>query len=220
MQGIYIIKNKVNKKAYIGSSITIEDRLERHKKELKYKRHKNIHLQRAWNKYGEENFELAILQIIENEKDLFSEEYKYQKIFNCLENGYNQDYPYGEKIPRSEKVREKISKGLTGKIQTEEQKRKNSEWHKNYIWTEEHKKKRRDHLIRKNKINPPMLGKCHTPEAKKKMSEMKRESWQKRRLRTEKDYRSVAQWHSTGLQNRHLGVQVPPLLKAATRQEG
>ena len=62
MIGIYKIKNKVNGKVYIGQSIRIEKRWIDHKKTLRSNSHRNIYLQNAWNKYGEENF---IHEIIE-----------------------------------------------------------------------------------------------------------------------------------------------------------
>lgn len=58
--GIYFISNKINNKLYIGQSINIEQRWNAHKRELRNNIHENSKLQRAWNKYGEENFEFLI----------------------------------------------------------------------------------------------------------------------------------------------------------------
>ena len=54
--GIYCICNTANNKKYIGQSVNVEERLRRHKYELLNNKHFNKHLQRAWNKHGEENF--------------------------------------------------------------------------------------------------------------------------------------------------------------------
>ena len=62
MIGIYMIKNKVNNKAYIGQSINIESRWYHHKKDLSNNSHGNTHLQNSWNKYGESNFEFTVLE--------------------------------------------------------------------------------------------------------------------------------------------------------------
>jgi group I intron endonuclease len=62
MIGIYRIKNKVNNKCYYGSSKNIDKRWKRHKNELNKKKHINIILQRAWNKYGEKNFVFEIIE--------------------------------------------------------------------------------------------------------------------------------------------------------------
>lgn len=59
--GIYMIRNKVNDKVYIGQSISIEERFCSHKRKLNNKTHDSRHLQYAWNKYGEEAFEFEII---------------------------------------------------------------------------------------------------------------------------------------------------------------
>jgi predicted GIY-YIG superfamily endonuclease len=55
--GVYIINNKLNGHNYIGSSINIKQRFAQHKSTLRHNTHRNQHLQNAWNKYGEENFD-------------------------------------------------------------------------------------------------------------------------------------------------------------------
>ena len=62
MVGIYKITNKINGKKYVGQSSCIENRWYSHKRELNMGIHGNIHLQRAWNKYGEDNFEFSIIE--------------------------------------------------------------------------------------------------------------------------------------------------------------
>ena len=62
MTGIYMIKNKINGKKYYGSAKNIRIRWNRHKNDLNKNQHQNIKLQRAWNKYGSENFEFKILE--------------------------------------------------------------------------------------------------------------------------------------------------------------
>ena len=64
--GIYKIVNKVNSKYYLGSSKDFHVRKLRHFNELRKGNHHNIYLQRAFNKYGEENFEFVILEECEN----------------------------------------------------------------------------------------------------------------------------------------------------------
>ena len=60
MIGVYFIKNKINGKFYVGHSIDIKYRFRRHLYELKRNIHHCQYLQRAWNKYGEENYEFII----------------------------------------------------------------------------------------------------------------------------------------------------------------
>ena len=55
--GIYKIENRVNHKIYIGQSVDIYTRWYNHKHSLRNGIHYNKHLQKSWDKYGEENFE-------------------------------------------------------------------------------------------------------------------------------------------------------------------
>lgn len=86
--GIYKIKNLFNGKIYIGQSVDIEKRWSTHKAELKHNHHHNIHLQSAWNKYGEDNFEFSIIEIC-NSDQLNQREIYWISEFNSCENGYN-----------------------------------------------------------------------------------------------------------------------------------
>ena len=54
--GIYIIKNLLNEKIYVGSSVNIKKRFQEHKLNLRKNEHANFHLQKSWNLHGEENF--------------------------------------------------------------------------------------------------------------------------------------------------------------------
>lgn len=60
---IYKIENRVNGKVYVGQTIAgYEVRIGQHKSALRHNRHSNEYLQRAWNKYGENNFECSIIE--------------------------------------------------------------------------------------------------------------------------------------------------------------
>lgn len=123
--GIYKITNKINNKKYIGRSIDIIQRWKTHRIELDTNRHKNDYLQKAWNKYGGENFEFEILELCEPE-DLNQLEKKYIKkyaTFDNKEKGYNLQS--GGDFPKASKsTREKISKSNKGRLLTEEHKNK------------------------------------------------------------------------------------------------
>lgn len=60
--GVYEILCNVTQKVYIGSSRNIRKRLHNHINSLRKGVHHSTHLQRAWDKYGEDNFELGILE--------------------------------------------------------------------------------------------------------------------------------------------------------------
>lgn len=66
LPGIYQIKCISNGKIYIGSAIDMHERCEHHRSSLRRKNHRNAHLQAAWNKHGEENFEFAVLELTES----------------------------------------------------------------------------------------------------------------------------------------------------------
>lgn len=59
---IYQIKNIINNKIYIGSSKNFQKRKIRHLRDLKKGSHHCIYLQRAYSKYGIENFVFEILE--------------------------------------------------------------------------------------------------------------------------------------------------------------
>lgn len=70
MHGIYQILNKKIGDCYIGSAVNLKKRTTQHISLLRNNKSKHIYLQRAWNKYGEENFEVIYLEIIEDKNTL------------------------------------------------------------------------------------------------------------------------------------------------------
>lgn len=57
--GVYRIKDKVNGKFYYGSSLNINGRMKEHLRTLRQGIHENQHLQNAFNRDGEKNFEFT-----------------------------------------------------------------------------------------------------------------------------------------------------------------
>lgn len=90
MQGIYSITNSINGKRYIGQSNDILKRWRNHISKLNNGKHKNSHLQRAWLKYGKDNFVFEILEEYNNDV-IDDREIYYIKHFNSMANnmGYN-----------------------------------------------------------------------------------------------------------------------------------
>lgn len=88
---IYCIENTKNNKKYIGSTKSINRRWYIHKYLLKKQKHANIHLQSAWNKYGEAAFVFSILETNIEANLLLEKEDYYIKKYNTLnrEVGYN-----------------------------------------------------------------------------------------------------------------------------------
>lgn len=137
--GIYKIISKINNKFYIGSSVNLRNRANRHQNELRQNKHLSKHLQNAFNQYGSDNFEFIILEeykkgIITKLELLKREQYYLDTLKPYLrENGYNTcptaSCPNVGHL--SKEQRDKISKSLEGRIVSQETRKKISNGRKN-----------------------------------------------------------------------------------------
>ena len=112
--GVYMIKNILNNKYYIGSSLNIRRRLQCHSSRLNRSTHNNLHLQSAFNKYGRKAFVFSILETCEPIIDTLTFlEQKYLDLkpeYNISPTAYsNCGYRH------SLNSRKKMSKSRTGK---------------------------------------------------------------------------------------------------------
>jgi group I intron endonuclease len=74
--GVYFIIHVESEKVYVGSSArSIRLRCLRHQKELNGNIHGNLHLQRAWNKYGEDAFVFTVAEFCSPKKCIPREQY-------------------------------------------------------------------------------------------------------------------------------------------------
>ena len=90
LSGIYKIENIINGKFYIGSSKDIYKRWDEHEDSLENGEHCNRYLQRAWDKYGANNFKFSIIELCDENIRISREQYYLDKT-KCYENniGYN-----------------------------------------------------------------------------------------------------------------------------------
>lgn len=95
--GIYCIRNMINQKVYIGKSINIRQRIWCHIGRLNSKDSKseNQHFINAWWKYGKENFEYFVLEIIDKNQDNIENIIKDKELFWMdYYQSYNRDKGY------------------------------------------------------------------------------------------------------------------------------
>jgi len=168
--GVYIIRNLINGKVYIGSSVNLKNRQREHWSHLQKGNHHNVHLQHAWNKYGEKAFVFETVEYVEESwLLLFEQKYIDQYCSYDGERGYNICKVAGNTLGfhHSSETKEQISNLNKGRVMPEDAKRRISEANSgsgNYFY-----------------------GKHHTDETKRKISEAnkgrKRTEEQRARLR-------------------------------------
>lgn len=59
--GVYMIRLRLDKRMYVGSSVNVRKRVQNHLSALRKGAHHSPHLQRAWDKYGADMFEFVAL---------------------------------------------------------------------------------------------------------------------------------------------------------------
>ena len=89
MAYIYAITNKINNNQYIGSTNDYKRRWHKHLWSLKTGQHHSNALQRAWDKYGEDNFEFSILEECEVSIQFEREQFYIDTLQPFSPNGYN-----------------------------------------------------------------------------------------------------------------------------------
>ena len=98
--GVFQVKNVVNGKILLGSSLNLEGPLNGHKFMLKIGRHRNRALQKEWNEFGEDKFTFDILEVVKVKDDenfnledelTLLEQIWLEKLHPFGENGYNSD---------------------------------------------------------------------------------------------------------------------------------
>jgi len=87
--GIYGIRNLINGKIYVGKTgMNFGDRWDSHRSLLNNGKHDNPHLQRAWDKYGQDNFEFIVIEDCSID-ELSDREKYYIKLYKDMGLAYN-----------------------------------------------------------------------------------------------------------------------------------
>ncbi len=124
LYGIYRITNVTNGMSYIGKTgMNFGDRWDNHRSLLRTGKHDNPYLQNAWNKYGEDNFEFAILQVVNDVSDLndlermYIAEYRSRSLSYNLHDGGDGGYNLGKHLSEEtkRKIGEKNRANMTGR---------------------------------------------------------------------------------------------------------
>ena len=180
LSGIYLIENRIDGKRYVGESKYIGKRMKVHLQELVSNRHHNIHLQRAVNSYGIEQFKFDIIELCEPWETKRREHHWATLLYvHDGRYGYNIEPtdPDGHKQV-SEETRKKIGDAHRGKVMSLEQLEKNRNRVYLLEWTEAMKKSKEGKPVKpmteehKKKID--WTGRKHTDESRKKMSNSQR----------------------------------------------
>jgi group I intron endonuclease len=148
-QGVYVIHCLLSNKLYIGSAsyspaksgkkgkTSIRQRILGHKQFLKKRQHQNKHLQKAFDKYGEDNFVFYVIEVVDGSYEhLLERELYWQIHYNSLNCKYGYNIlPAGNKggfgIKASLETKAKMSRVRIGKKHSEATKLKIGCAHKN-----------------------------------------------------------------------------------------
>lgn len=139
---IYKIENLCNGKLYVGQTVDFRSRKGSHLSALRRGKSANIYLQRAFDKYGENNFEFSILEFCEP-SELNDREMYWIEILDTYNSGYNMDKGGG---------------GIRGYHFTDEQKAKISAANKGRIVSDVAKQHMRENHAKLKGENHPAYG--------------------------------------------------------------
>jgi group I intron endonuclease len=152
---------------YVGQAVDLKTRKNNHFNQLKNSKHKNKHLQRAYNKYGKENFIFEILELCEKDKQILTYWERYYKLYYSAKYNIREVEDSNLGLKMSDETKKKISernKGkpsvMLGKNHSEETRKKIRNSHNGKTASEE----------AKNKMREARTGKKESKETREKIS--------------------------------------------------
>ena len=191
--GIYSITCLVNGKRYIGSAVNFNARWSTHKCALIKGRHHSIHLQRAWDKHGGDNFRFSVLEYCEPELLIETEQRYLDEHRPYGGAGYNIAPTAGSTLG-AKRTREQIEKTASknrGRKLSAEHRRKIGEASRGRIHSQETKAKmsaaasrirtqsyrpltdKQKAVLHKSGAEHPWFGRKHSEETRRRLSECK-----------------------------------------------
>lgn len=114
ISGIYKITCVPTQKIYIGQSQNICKRWYQHTYTLNTNQHRNSYLQRAWNKYGQDNFKFEVIDECDISALDDKEKYYIQK-FNSMDKDHGFNLDSGGQHPKLSNETVKKLKRISGK---------------------------------------------------------------------------------------------------------
>lgn len=135
ISGIYIFRNKIDGKIYVGQSVSVITRRNQHLHLLRGGRHPSSYLQSAFRKYGEDAFEHSIVEacgqdLLTVREQFWMDHFRDRGLYNTVPaTGSPVGYKHSpearakmsasqkKKAPISEETRERMSRASTGRKQ-------------------------------------------------------------------------------------------------------
>lgn len=136
ISGIYKITNLITQDSYIGSSVNIIQRKNKHFSDLNLNKHFSLHLQRSYNKHGKQNFSFEILAKAPKEYLIKLEQWFLDKLKPTFNKREIAESNLG--VVFTEEHRRKIGEANKKRIISEEQKLKMSNSLKGRKLSKEH----------------------------------------------------------------------------------
>jgi group I intron endonuclease len=138
--GVYVIKNTLNNKVYIGSTCDLKQRKWGHLNSLSHSNHRNKNLQRDWNIYGSDIFIFEIMLYCSKEDLILFE----QKVLDLYKDNRYNVLPFaglGRGVTQSEEVKARISASKIGHYVSKETRKIMGDIHRGLKWSDEHRNK-------------------------------------------------------------------------------